>query len=259
MKSRRRIKKKEWKKNKAVSKYRIIHTLLDFVVGEIILIIIHSLCYSDFLWMIPIQILLIPYFSIIKSRRKKQKICQYEKGFRELLQSMMTSLQAGYSVENACRAALKELEGLYQNRRHPILKDLRKIVRGIELNIPVDQLFMDFAKTAELNEIYQFAAVLEIARNTGGNMVEILKNSMEHLQGKMDANEKIEVILSGKKFEKNIMLLIPFGMLFYLRVTNSDYISCFYTTIPGRVLMTAVLCVTLACFYWTEKIMRIEF
>ncbi len=232
---------------------------LFYVLGEGILLMINWICYQDIWWMLPEQVLLFPYITVWKARQRKREKQECEKGFREFLQSMMTSLQAGYSLENACRAGLRELEVLYQGKKNPVLIHLRKIVRGLELNVPLEVLFLKFAEESDLEEVFQFAAILEIVRESGGNMVEILKRSLEQMKRKMDTEQEIQVMLSGKIFEKNIMLLMPFGILLYLRLANPEYIRCFYQTLAGHLLMSLVIAVTILCFFWSEKIMEVDF
>ena len=81
---------------------------------------------------------------------------------------MMTSLQAGYSLNNSCRIALKELEELYQDQNNPMLRQMRRIIQGLDLHITLEQLFMEFAESTGLEEAKQFAVVIEIVRSTGG-------------------------------------------------------------------------------------------
>ena len=173
-----------------------------------------------------------------------------------MLRSLMTSLQAGLSLENACRTARKELEEFYGRKGQPILEEIEKICRGIDLNISLQTLFYRFAENTGVEDIYEFAAVMEAAGRTGGNMVEILRNTSEHLRIRIDTEEEIRVCLSGVRFEKNIMLLMPFVMLVYLNMTGPSYVRALYETIPGRVIMTALLFVLSGCYYWTESIMK---
>lgn len=228
--------------------------------GEGILYLINILCYQNCWWLIPEQILLIPCLKILKQRKRQREQKLYEKGFQDLLQSMMTSLQAGYSLENACRIAMEELSKLYEGqRKNPMIRQLRRIIQGIELQIPLEKLFMEFADNTELEEARQFAVVIEIVRSTGGNMIEILKRTMTHLKYKMETEEEINVLLSGKLFEKNIMLIMPFFILFYLRLANPEYIACFYLSTMGHLIMSVIIGITVFCFFWSEKIMKIEF
>lgn len=211
---------------------------LEMLVGEGLILLIVVLCYGNLFWMLPLQIFIFPYRMAVSQKKVQRKERQY------LI---------------ACRAACVELENLFQSRKNPTMDQLRKIVYGIELQLPLEELFMNYAEETGIEEIYQFAVVLDISRNTGGNVVEILKTAMVHLEHRMNAEEEIRVLLSGKIFEKNIMLLMPFGMLLYLRLTNPQYVSCFYNTAGGHVLMTGFILAVVVCFFWTEKIMDISF
>lgn len=174
------------------------------------------------------------------------------------MQSMMTSIQTGYTIENACRVALPELEEQRRGRKDPTVVEVRKIVYGLNLGIPVDQLFMQYAKEAGIEDIQEFAGVLEIVKVTGGNLVTILKKTMDDFRRKMDTEEEIATILSGVSYEKNIMLCMPFLIVVYMRLTNQAYMSCLYETTAGHLLMTGILAGVVGCYYWTESMVRIR-
>ena len=61
------------------------------------LILLNILCYGDIRWLLLEQILLFPCFNVLKRKKREKEKRLYEKGFQDLLQSMMTSLQAGYT------------------------------------------------------------------------------------------------------------------------------------------------------------------
>lgn len=91
--------------------------VIFFLAGELGLLLLNILCYGDMYWMIPEQVLMVPCFKILKERKNKKEQQLYQKGFQDLLQSLLTSLQAGYSLNNSCRIALRELESLYEEGR----------------------------------------------------------------------------------------------------------------------------------------------
>ena len=203
----------------------------SFLIVEAGLILLNILCYGDIRWLLLEQILLFPCFNVLKRKKREKEKHLYEKGFQNLLQSMMTSLQAGYSLNNSCRIALKELEELYQDQNNPMLRQMRRIIQGLDLHITLEQLFMEFAESTGLEEAKQFAVVIEIVRSTGGNMVEILKRTLS----------------------------MPFFILLYLRLANPEYVECFYNTILGHLVMSGMIGITVFCFFWSEKIMNIRF
>lgn len=215
------------------------------------------LWYDSRYWFFFLQVLLIPYGYYLHNRRIINRKRQYERGFYELLQSMLPSLQAGYSLENACIAAYRELREV-DGEDHAFVVQMALVVQGIEVHIPVEDLFLEMASATDSEDIHQFAVVLEILKNMGGNSVEILRNSMIRIQKKMETTEEIRTILSGKIYEKNLMLLMPFFLMIYLRVSNGCYLDMLYHTLPGRLVMTLALAGIIVCFYWSECIMKIS-
>lgn len=186
--------------------------------------------------------------------KHRQKECK--KGFYDFLQSLLPSLQAGYSLENACTAACHEVRALH-GKDHPFVLQLESMLHGIDIHIPIDQLFYELATNTGDDDIRQFAIILEILKNMGGNTLEILRYSMTKIQKKMELAQEIQTILSGKIYEKNLMLLMPFFMVIYLRISNPIYLDTLYSTIPGKILMTISLAGIMGCFWWGEKIMEV--
>ncbi len=227
----------------------------SLIKGEFLIFLIWEICYRDWIWFLFLQAVLFPFLKFENMRRKEKEDQEIRQAFLSMLRSLMTSMQAGYALENAGLAAIREMEKVY-SKRHPIWKPLKKIERGILLQIPMWKLFYQLAQDTEVEEIYQFAVVVEIAIQTGGNLVEIIRNTVEQLQIKLDADQEIKVLISGKIFEKNIMLVMPFAILLYLQWMNASYIRIFYENLVGHLVMSVLLAITGGCFYWTEKIIN---
>ncbi|MBR0410233.1 MAG: type II secretion system F family protein [Eubacterium sp.] len=232
---------------------------LQVAAGELLLVLLDLLCYGDRIWLLPLQLLLIPFIREWDKYRERSLKGKYSRGFRNLLQSLMISVQAGYTIENALRAALPELEKNSGGRKDPTVPELRRIVHGMDLGIPVEELFKIYARRTGSEDIMHFAGVLEIVKNTGGNLVLVLKKTIRNFQIKMDTQKEIKVILSGVVYEKNIMLMMPLMVFAYMRVTDHEYMSCLYETVPGHILTSLVLAGTAVCYYWTESMIRINF
>ena len=74
----------------------------------------------------------------------------------------------------------------------------------------------------------------------------------------MAAEDEIYVMLSGRILEKNIMLFMPFIILFYLRLTNPGYLDWYYRSSLGHGVMSVMIIGCMVCYYWAERIMDIE-
>ncbi len=63
---------------------------------------------------------------------------------------------------------------------------------------------------------------------------------------------------SAKKLEKNIMSLVPLGMIIYMRISNPGFMDILYCSIAGRILMTVCLILYGIALWIAEKITKIS-
>ena len=77
-------------------------------------------------------------------------------------------------------------------------------------------------------------------------------------------NDKIEIELdielktAEKKFEQNIMNLLPFFIILYMNFTSSSFLLPLYTTFVGRLVMSVALVVYYVSYSISKKILDIE-
>ena len=64
-------------------------------------------------------------------------------------------------------------------------------------------------------------------------------------------------MITSKKYEEKIMMVMPYGIIFYLRVTNAGFFDVLYHNVVGIILMTVFLIVIYIADFWARKIMEI--
>ena len=179
-----------------------------------------------------------------------------KKEFKEMIVSLSGNLGAGYSVEQGIMVSLKDF---CQNKDCMYIKDeLLIIANGIRYNQSVEDLFMDFGKRSGIKEVSDFADMIVIAKTYGGNIVSIIKQTAKNISEKIITETEIETVISSKKLEGKIMLLMPFFMMLYLRVTNRDYMDILYSSTLGKIVMSISLIVIIFAGFWIKKITGIE-
>lgn len=83
-----------------------------------------------------------------------------------------------------------------------LAKELHLLINHLKINEPVDKLFLDMAERVDLEELYQFAQIVSIAKRSGGNLIEITTNTIEHLSQTIQIKEEIETMTAAKQMEK---------------------------------------------------------
>lgn len=207
------------------------------------------LCYRSFL---ALPLVLPVMWIYVRMKRRSLSAArrrQMNLHFRDFLTSLHTGMAAGYSLENAVRSAARDLEQLY-GRADPLGVELREIVRQISFRKPAEQLFRDLGDRSRVEDIESFGEVLMIAKRTGGDMGEILQAALRNLCEKIDTREEIETVLASRRYEQQVMSVMPAGILLYLQVSFGGLMDPLYGNPAGAGIMTACLLLWTASFFW---------
>lgn len=188
-------------------------------------------------------------------RQRKNELAMQ---FKEALYALSSSLSAGRSVEEAFKESLQDLALIYPDPQTSIIQEFKFIVRRLEMNETIEQALSDLARRAHLEDIESFVDVFVISKRTGGNIVEVIKNSSAIIGDKLQIKQEIETLLAERKFERKILNIMPIGMILILSLSTGDYMAPVFETLAGHVAMTVAIILLGAAFVISGKIMKIE-
>jgi len=196
--------------------------------------------------------------SVFLEKKEYQKKQQYEitVQFREGLYGIAAALGAGYSMENAMEEARKDLVLLY-GEDSLLAEEFRQMRRKLELNQPLEKVYLEFAERWKTEDILHFVQVFRTAKRTGGDLIAITRLTAEKIGEKIEVKREIHTMIAGKKMEGKIMNIIPLGIIFYFWISSPDFLDCLYHS-SGRGIMTVLLCLYLLAYWWSGKISDIQ-
>lgn len=200
---------------------------------------------------------------IILIRQKKQELCEKRKQelttqFKEMMNAIGNSLQVGYSLENAFLEAYIDMN-YYYTKEGVIVKELYHIQVGIKNGMQVEELLQDLGERSGVEDIFDFANVLAIAKKSGGNMIGIIKSGISVIEEKIDTRQEIQILISSKKFEAKIMSVIPFFIIGYIGMASKGYFDTLYQSAGGKIFMSICLVVYIVALGLSKKITEIDF
>ncbi len=196
---------------------------------------------------------------IQQKRLAEQRRCrQVGIQFKDAIFSVLTSLKAGFSIENAFEEAKRDMELMY-GTDSDISFYLSKITKGLKNSIPLERLIMGMGNETGNSDIQDFAQVFIIAKRTGGNLTEIIEKTIDAISAKLEVEKEIEVLLSAKRLEARIMNCVPFFIILYISLTSPGFFEALYHNLFGIVLMTLCMGVYCVSYFMSEKIVNISF
>lgn len=188
---------------------------------------------------------------------KKQKH-ELNLQFRDALYSLSTALNAGVSLENCFRAALKDLRVIYHEDDTYILKELLLICRRLEINESIEACLKDLAERSGLEDIHNFAETITICKRCGGSLVEVIKNTSNIIRDKIDICNEIELSLTKQKYEHKVLNVMPMIFIGLMKFGGSGYMDPLYSSVKGYLIMTAALMIIAGSWVISRKILDIR-
>ena len=191
--------------------------------------------------------------SIISDRQKK---ISYQ--FKDMLYAMQSAVASGTSVENAVTMALEEMKKQYVDPNTIIIKELELMVNRISVGTNIEEVFADFAARTHNEDVFTFSNIFEISKRTGGNIVEIMRETTTVISEKIETKGEIDTKLAGRKSEGRVMVAMPILLIFFMSKTTGEFMEPVFTTLSGRVAATVALLLIIVGALWQNRITDIE-
>lgn len=231
---------------------------IGFICGEVLKILIMTvacayLFFDDLLGIIIIfpysLYLLIKIKDGYKSFIKKRYVFQ----FKDTLGCLLTSLEAGYGIEQAVTAARGDLR-LIHGADSCMTKELEQMERKLMLGQSIEEVIGEFAERIDVGEIRNFADIFAVAKRSGGDIIALVRAAERDLYEKIELEREIEEIISANRMECLIMKVMPLGIILYFRVFSPSFLSPLYGTAIGKIIMIGLAAVYFGVSEYTKKI-----
>lgn len=188
----------------------------------------------------------------LRDKRKSQLRGQ----FRDMLEALSTSLNAGKNVTDSFVSVLEDMRVQYSQDAY-IVQELEVINSGLLNGVNIEEILDDFGVRSGVEDISSFARVFEVCYRKGGNIKQVIRNTYDILSDKMAINEDIETVVTGSKNEQYLMLVMPVALIAMIKCISTDFAANF-ATMTGVVSTTVGLVLFVAAYFVGRKVLDIK-
>lgn len=230
---------------------------LKEIAAALVVTAIIYLFYKSLFVLILLPLILWLCHKYMKKENEKKAKRSLNSQFKDMLISMTAALRAGYSVENALKEAQQEME-LTFGADSEICAELNIMLNQLKVGVTAEEVFFDFAGRTGIEDINTFASVFRIAVRSGGDMAAIMKKTASDIAAKVDMRNEIDVLISAKRLEQNIMMIMPAAIIVYIDLSSDGLLDPLYGNVTGVLIMTVCLGLYALAWYMGHKITEIE-
>ena len=189
----------------------------------------------------------------IRDRRRRQ----LEEHFRDGLQCLLASLEAGYSIENSVQHAAEDLRMMFEEKE-PIVEEFRRMSRKLKSGGNVEEVLEEFGERSGVEDIRTLSGIFTIAKRTGGEVTRVIRSVTDTLYQKQEVLREIQTVLLAKQLEVGIMKVMPYLMLAYFLAFSPGFLAPLYAGIAGHAIMFVLYLVYRLFCMIAERIACIE-
>ncbi|RRF96847.1 MAG: hypothetical protein DUD27_02810 [Lachnospiraceae bacterium] len=182
---------------------------------------------------------------------------QLELEYREMFISITGSLQTGYSIERAFLESTEPLRIIY-GEKSVLLPHLVELNSKVRLRKPVEQAFEELSEKFDSEDLSDFAEIFRFGKRLGGDYIENIKSSTRRISERVEVKQEIRASIAQQQLELKVMMVMPLGILAYMKISAPEFLTPSYGNFIGIVVMTACLAVYVGCIALGRKIIDIR-
>lgn len=192
---------------------------------------------------------------------RKQQIIEKRKRslhlqFRDFIESVATSLNAGKNVPDSIKSAYDDLKVQYAEGSF-ILKELELILSSMNNNVNLEDLLLDFGQRSGINDIESFGSVFETCYRKGGNIKDVIKTTHQIIGDKIEIEMEIETMVTANKTEQYIMIAMPIGLIAMIKMMSPEFAANF-VTVTGIISTTIAIVIFVIAYFVGREVLSIK-
>ena len=166
------------------------------------------------------------FLGVLAGRRQKA----FTAHFAEAIDVIVRGVRSGLPVGETLNICSREFPG-------PVGEEFTKIVEGQRLGMTLDEIMTRGLEGMPTPEFKFFAIVLQIQKQTGGNLADTLENLSTVLRGRKQMKDKVKALSSEAKSSAAIIACLPFLVMGMLSIINPEYLMLLFTTKTGNYMV----------------------
>jgi len=165
---------------------------------------------------------------------------------------MANGLRAGFNLQQAVDMLIEEMPA-------PISQEFELVRREWRIGVDVDQALRNCVNRTKDEDLDLVVSAIQITRQLGGNMAEVFDRIVAMVRERKILHGKAEALTSEGKLQAVVVGLLPYGFLFFMVKINPQMMSLMWTTVPGFLMLCAVIVLDVVGYLWVRKVATIEY
>jgi tight adherence protein B len=180
------------------------------------------------------------------ARRRRQKL---EDQLADAMVMFSSGVQAGLSIAQALDLLAKECP-------RPIREEFQQIVGEYKLGKPLERTLDEAKDRLKSENFVLFAAALLASRESGGRLNETVERISRSVLELQRLERKVLSETAQARKSAVYMAIVPILVLAVYSQIDPENTSLLFRTLPGQLVLAAVVVLNVIAYFWSVKILN---
>jgi tight adherence protein B len=167
------------------------------------------------------------------------------------LRIISSALRAGQSLQIA-------LHSVAADAAAPMSEEITRIINENRLGRDLIAAMLDTSERMQNEDFRWFAEAVDVQRDSGGNLNDIIETVAETIRGRAEIREKIRAYSSEGKASCYVLMALPVGLAVIYSLMNPGYLDPLFSTPLGIVLLLISAVLYTVSWFWMRAIVAIK-
>lgn len=171
---------------------------------------------------------------LYRNYRKEARRRLLSQQLQQTLAQMAHALRIGVGLQQAFRYAAEE-------GAPPLSEEWNRLLRRVALGVSWSEAWEELPARVPIPAMKWFVVALEITRQTGGGLADVLESLAESLRERQTLWEKVSALTAPGQASGMVLAALPFVILGVLQLLVPELTRPLFTTRIGQSMLAGVL------------------
>ena len=182
---------------------------------------------------------------------RQRRIDKIQEQLPDAMQMLSSSLRAGVGFGPA-------MEVLVHDGQPPLSQELALVLREQHLGIRTEEALEHFSDRVPIVDAKLFVSAVNISREVGGNLAEILATLAVTLRRRLIMENKVKALTSQGRLQGIVMAMLPVFLIGYLTLIYRETMQPMFHTWHGWLVIGICVVMEYLGYRMCRKIMTID-
>jgi len=188
---------------------------------------------------------------VVLAVKRARRFSRFAELFPDALDLLARAVRAGHAFTTALELIARELP-------EPVAGEFKTIYDQQNLGLPMREALQNFSERMPLPDVRIFVTALQIQRDSGGNLAEILDNLAYVIRERFKLMRQVKVFTAEGRLSLYILTAAPPVTALLMFITDPDYLKPLATDPMGHKMVAGAVVMQIVGYLIIKKITTLK-